>query len=142
MIEGLKILQTLGGNKKGFSKLQCKRALVARNIYRMVGEPNFQILRMVIRQKIIQNCPVTVEDIGIAEKIFGNGVFTLKGITTRKIPKVVEYDFIEIPREMVVNNQELILCMDIMFINQLVLFTKIDKDIRFQGLVPLSNTTK
>ena len=51
-------------------------------------------------------------------------------------------DFIEIPRELIENNQELILCMDIMLINKQVLFTKTDKDIRFQGLVSLANRTK
>ena len=32
--------------------------------------------------------------------------------------------------------------MDILLINQQVLFTKIDKGIRFCGLVPLANRTK
>ena len=58
-----------------------------------------------IRQNIIHNFPVTVEDIEIAEKIFGPDVYTLKRRTMRQIPKVdVEY-FIEIPRELVDNNQ-------------------------------------
>ena len=51
-------------------------------------------------------------------------------------------NFIEIPRELIENNQELILCMDIMFINQQALFTTINKYIRFHGLVPLSNRAK
>ena len=46
-----------------------------------------------IRQNIIQNLPVMVEDIDIAEKIFGNDVSTLKGITTRQRTKVVVDDF-------------------------------------------------
>ena len=60
----------------------------------------------------------------------------------RKIPKVVVDDFIEIPRKLVDNNQELILCMEIMFINQQELCTKIDKEIGFRGLVLFSNRKK
>ena len=95
-----------------------------------------------IRQNIIQNLPVMAEDIEIAEKIFGPDVSTLKGITTRKRPKVVVDYFIEIPRELIDNNQELIMCMEIMFINQQELFTTIDKYIRFRGLLPLANITQ
>ena len=95
-----------------------------------------------IRQNIIQNFPVTVEDIEIAENIFGPDLSTLKERTTGQSPKVVVGDFIEIPREMIENNQELILSMEIMFISQQALLTTIDKYIRFYGLFPLSNRTK
>ena len=49
---------------------------------------------MMIRQNIIQNYPVTVEYIEIAEKIFGTDVSTLKVKTTRQRPKVVVNNFI------------------------------------------------
>ena len=53
----------------------------------------------------------------MTEKIFDPDVSTLKGTTTRKRPKVVVDYFIEIPRELIDNNQELIRFMDIIFIN-------------------------
>ena len=97
---------------------------------------------MRIWQNIIHNFPVMVEDIEISERIFGPDVSTLKGRTTKQRPKVVVDGFIEIPREIIENNQELILCMDMMFIYQQSLLTKIDKDIRFFLLVLISNRTK
>ena len=105
MIEVLNNFQTVGGNKKVFSKCQHKITLVARNIHHMVGAPNSKILKMMIRQNIIQNCPFTVEYINIAEKIFGPDASTLKGETTRQIPKALVGDFIEISRELIENNQ-------------------------------------
>ena len=66
MIEGLNNLKNVGGNNKGISKSQYKRAPVARKIYHIVGAPDLQILRMIIIQNIINNFPVTVEDIEIA----------------------------------------------------------------------------
>ena len=108
----------------------------------MVGAPTLRNLKTMIRQNIIQNFLVRVEDIEIAQKIFGPDVSILKERTTRQTPKVVVDDLIVIPRELIENNQELILCMDIMFINKQVLFTKIDKERIFRGLVTLANRTK
>ena len=142
IIEVLNSLQTMGENKKDLSERQYKILLVERNIYHMVGAENLRKMKMVIRQNIVQNFPVTVEDIKISEKIFGTGVSTLKLRTTIQRPKLVVGYFIKIPIEMIENNQELILCMDIMFIDQQEFFTKIDKDIRFIVLVPLFNRTK
>ena len=46
-----------------------------------------------------------VGDIEIAENIFGPDVSTLKGRITIKRPKVFMDDFIEIPGELIGNNQ-------------------------------------
>ena len=98
----------------------------------MVGVPTLQYLKMKIRQKIIHNCLVTFEDIEVAEKICGHDVSILKGITMRQIPKVFMYDCIEISIELINNSQELILCVEIMFINENTFTTKINKYIRFK----------
>ena len=95
-----------------------------------------------IRQNIIQNFPVVIEYIDIDGRIFGPGISNLKGRTTRQRSKVVVEIFIEIPRGLIKNNHKLILCMDIMFINQQALFVTIYKDVRFSELVPLVNITK
>ena len=62
----------------------------------MVGAPTFRNLKTTILKNIIQNPPVTVEDIEIAENIFGPDVSTLKGRTTIQRPIVDVDDFIEI----------------------------------------------
>ena len=77
---------------------------MARKLYHIVGAPTLQNLKTMIRQNIIQNFPVTVEEIEILDKIFGPDVSTLKERTTRQSPKVVVDDFIEIPRELIDNN--------------------------------------
>ena len=94
MVEGFKDLQTFRVNKKGFRKLQYKRSLVARNICHMVGAPALRSLKMMISNNSFQNFSVTVEDIEIAENIFGPGVYTLKGRTAIQRPKVVVGGFI------------------------------------------------
>ena len=46
---------------------------------------------------MIKNCPVTQEDVDVAQKIFGPAISTLKGKSTRKNPKPVINDNIQIP---------------------------------------------
>ena len=74
----------MGENKKGFRKFEYKRALVARKIYHVVGTPTLRNFKTMIRQNIIHNFPVTVEDINIAEKIFVPDMSTFNGRTTRQ----------------------------------------------------------
>ena len=63
----------------------------------------------------IKNCPITLEDIDIAEKIFGKDIYTLKGKSTRTRPIPVIQDYVEIPKELKkfikISNYVLILCI-------------------------------
>ena len=75
----------------------------------------------------------------IAEKIFGADIATKKGKSIRpKSPRVVD-DFIEIPDEIKMKHKDLILCIDNTFVNNMPMFTLIDKSLHFRALVPLEN---
>ena len=76
------------------------RAKRAREFYHMAGAPTFTNLKMVLKQNLFQNCPVTVNDVNLAEKIFGPDVSSLKGRSTRPKPNQVVDDKIEIPTEL------------------------------------------
>ena len=52
---------------------------------------NFKSL---IHMNVIANCPVTVEDVFAAEKIFGPDVSSLKGESMRSKPKPMVKDHI------------------------------------------------
>jgi hypothetical protein len=63
---------------------------------------------------VIKNCPMTVEDINIAENIFGPDMSSLKGKSTRCKPKPVRIDLIEILKELITKHHDIKLCMDTM----------------------------
>jgi hypothetical protein len=67
--------------------------------------------------EFIKNNPVTLEDIKITESIFGPDIGNLKGKTTRGKPSPVVSDYIEIPPELIQAQQDVVLCMDTMYIN-------------------------
>jgi hypothetical protein len=87
---------------------------------------------------IIQNCHVTVEVVNIADKIFGPDMSSLKGKSTRRKPKPVGTDFIEIPKELIMKHHNVELCMDTMYVNECGMLTAIDPTITFRSLFPMN----
>jgi hypothetical protein len=83
-----------------------------------------------------------MEDVNIAEKIFGADMLSLKGkLTRRKSTPVVREDTIEIPEELIVQNCAIELCIDIMYVNECGFMTTIDQTIRFRSAIPIENHT-
>jgi hypothetical protein len=132
-------ITTIDTNKEGVTKRQFEKCKLVRDIYHYLGCPTVENFKGIIRGNIIQNIPITTKDIDLAEELFGPDAPTAKGKTIRKRPVPVQEDLIEIPREIRKKNQDLTLCVDLMFICNLPMLTCIDRRIKFRSLVPLDN---
>jgi hypothetical protein len=87
--------------------------------------------KSLLRMNVIQNCSLTVEDVNISEKIFGPDMSSFKGKSTRRKPKPVRSDLIEIPKEMITKHHDIDLCTDAMYVNECGMLTAIDQTIKF-----------
>ena len=141
-ITGGQHMQSVKKQLEGFTKREVERADQARKFYHMVGAPTLENLKMVIRQNLFKNCPVTTQDVNLAEKIFGSDISTLKGRSTRPRPEVMIDDSIDIPEELIRGNESIDLAIDLIFINRVVLMTAIDRTVKYRSVVPLENQTK
>ena len=90
---------------------------------------------------MIKDCPVTVEDINIAEDIWGKDIAYLKGKSTRSRPTPVRIDTIEIPVELKMKHKEITLCIDTMYINGFGFLTAIGHPLYYRSCVPVENGT-
>ncbi len=133
------LISTVAENRAGYTQRQYERAKEARRLYHIVGTPTVENFKSLLRMNVIKNCPVTTEDVNIAEKIFGKDISSLKGKSTRRKPKPVRADLIEIPKELIEKHHEVELCMDTMYVNECGMLTAIDKSLKFRSLV-LRNT--
>jgi hypothetical protein len=79
-------INTVSENKMGFTKRQLKGAELARTLYSNLGYPSMKDFKWVIQSNQIKDCPVTVDDVVTANKIWGKDIAALKGKTTRSTP--------------------------------------------------------
>ena len=138
---GVQMVNTVNENKTYHTERKIKRATVARKLYHSIGAPTIKNYKGIIRSNMIRNCPVTIEDIDLAEKIFGPDVAYIKGKTTRSKPKIVKSDQIEIPPEMKETAREVILYIDTIFINGIPFLTTIGHPMYYRTCLKIPNTT-
>jgi len=128
-------------NMMGYMPCQLKDAKAARKLYRPIGSPSLENMKMILKQNLIEDCTVTTKDAETAKQVFGPDVGTLKGKTVRKKSPIVKNDLIEIPPEILERYQDLVLEIDLMFVNGMPMLTSIYTTIKFRSLVPLKDQT-
>ena len=89
----------------------------------------------------IKKCPVTVQDVEVAQKVWRKNIAALKGKTTRKNPNVVARDQVKIPVGLIKLHEEVILTCDILFVNKIPFFLTLSQKIYFTEVNNLANCT-
>jgi hypothetical protein len=71
------MVTTAQGNLEGYTRHEIKKAKEARRLQGIIGNPTEKELAGMVREKLIANCPVTVQDVHNANRIFGPILLTL-----------------------------------------------------------------
>jgi len=111
--EQLAFVSTVSENKEGFTKRQIKGAETARTLYTTLSYPSMKDFKWLIRSNQIKDCPVTVQDVDVALKIWGKNIAALKGRTTRRKTIPVARDYVKVPTELLKLHKEVFLTTDI-----------------------------
>ena len=93
------MISSVAENRKWHMQQQYEYAKRARKLYHILGRPMIENFKALLKMNAIKNCPVTIEDVTIAQRIFGPDVSTLKGKSVRRPAKPVRDDLVEIPAE-------------------------------------------
>ena len=139
--EAFIFVNTVSGNKEGFTQRQIKGAEVARTLYATLSYPSWKDFKWVIRSNQIKDCPVTVQDVDVALKIWGKNIAALKGKTTRSKPSPVAKDFVKVPTELLKLHREVFLTLDIFFVNKIPFFLTLSRKICFTAVNHLADRT-
>jgi len=90
----------------------------------------------------MKNLPITEKDVDKAEKIYGPSVPKLKGKSTRRKPDAFNDQTILLPNELKENLGDVVLHMDLLWVNGIPFMTTIDNRIRFRSAVALDGIQK
>jgi hypothetical protein len=97
--------------------------------------------KWVIRSNHIKDCPVTVQDIDVARKIWGKNIAALKGKTTWSKSIPVARDYVKVTMELLKLHKELFLTTDILFVNNIPFFLTLSRKICFTTVNHLAGRT-
>ena len=73
------MVETVDENKKYFSERAYKRAVEARKLYQIIGISSINDFKAIAQGNLIKNCPITIDDIKVAEKILERIFLLSKG---------------------------------------------------------------
>ena len=59
---------SVSNNKKSYSKIEIKRAIQARKMHHQLGWPSAQQFKHYVKNNMLKNCDIDVDDINRAEK--------------------------------------------------------------------------
>jgi len=137
----LAFISTVSENKEGFTKRQIKGAETARTLYATLSYPSMKDFKWVIRSNQIKDCPVTVQDVDVAIKIWGKNIAALKGKTTRRKTNPVFRDYVKVPTELLKLHKEVFLTTNIFFVNRIPFFLTLSSKICFTAVNHLADRT-
>ena len=130
---GTALVTTVADNASNYTHANYSRALLARKTQQIIRRPSIWDYIQYVENNLIPNCPVTRRDIVAAEHIFGPDVGSLKGKMMRKWPIGVGlYDHTPIPSGIVEQYHDVILAVDILYINKLPFIATISRYICFR----------
>jgi hypothetical protein len=135
----LPFVNTVSENKEGFTKRQIKSAELARNLYKTLSYPSVKDFKWVIQSNQIKDCPVILQYIDVARKIWGNNIAALKGKTTRSKSIPLAKDYVKVPMELMNLHKEVFLTTDIFFVNKIPFFLILSHKICFTAFNHLAN---
>ena len=123
--KGSMFILTMDENKKLFSKGQIAGATEARSTYEALLCPSVEDFGQIIGSGAIRGCKLTTDDADISFKIFGPSVIKDKGNQVRQLEKKNPTSIVAVPKEPILAQRKVTLCIDFFFINQKHIFLMI-----------------
>ena len=133
------VVNTVAESKKNYTNNDYLRTLRARELQITVGRPSTATFVDLLKRNIVANSPVTPANVEAAEHIFGPDIGSLKGKTMRRNPLIVDSPVSPIPANILKWYQKVTLCVDIMYINRVVMLVSISRNIKFTTIEAIPN---
>jgi hypothetical protein len=97
--------------------------------------------KLVIQSNPIKDCPVNVQYIDVARKIWGNNITALKGKTTQSKSIPVDRDYVKVSMALLKLHKEVFLTTYILSVNKIPFFLTISRKICLTAVNHLADRT-
>ena len=88
------LTETVKGNMEGFTTQQVEGSEMAQELHCNVGPIAEELFKTQVQTNAMANCPMTVDNIKNARKMFGKSMHALKGNCVRQQPKEIKNDIL------------------------------------------------
>ena len=120
-------------NVEGFTPREVDKAKAARKLHHDLGAPGYPEFKLLLSTNGICDCPVSVHDVKLAEKIFGPDASVLKGKRTKPHPPIVgKENLIELPDEMQLKETEV--ALDVVYVEDQAFVNAVDRKAKYKSL--------
>ena len=133
-------ITTVNDNESAYSQDEVYRAKLARSLMAKIGRPSTRDFVHIIRNNLLPNTTITVEDIKRAEKIYGPDLGSLKGKTTRRKAPVVDSSY-TVPPRIKEEHKDVTLTVDVLHVNNIPFLATTSRKLHFGTMEAMANTT-
>ncbi len=110
-------VQRVRQNYEGYTKKEILRTKEVRQAMGLIGYPNKQDFKGMVRANMIPNCPIDVNDITNAHDIWGPDLASLRGKMVRQTPAPVVAVYVAVPKLVIDRNKTVTLAADVFFVD-------------------------
>ena len=110
-------LSTVESNKLYYTRQEIKGAEDTRKQQEQLGWPSTSKFKRIIKYNLINNSPITINDVNRAEIIFGTPKPLLKGTMIRHVPITNKIEKVALPIQIAEIHKEIHIYIDFFFIN-------------------------
>ena len=134
----ISLVETVVDRESTFTKRQTQDAKAARVLQMTIGFPTDQDFKTMVTTGLLKNCPITSENIEVANAIYGPSVAGLKGRTTRSKPMRLKHNLIPVPPSITEDQKKVTICADVMYVNRLPFLVTIAVNLGFTTIEALT----
>jgi Reverse transcriptase (RNA-dependent DNA polymerase)/Zinc knuckle len=135
----INLLETVMENAYNYTSRDVEKAKLARQLQINIGRPSTTHFIQLIKNNVIPNCPISVNDVIVAEDIFGTDIGILKGKTTRTSGIAVGGKPNTLPNTILDHYRDITLAVDVMFVNKISFLVTVSRNIKFATVEMITN---
>ena len=132
------LVETVIDRESTYSKRQTQDSKAARVLQMTIGFPTDPDFKTMVTTGLLKNCPITPDDIEVANQIYGPSVAGLKENTALVKPTRLKHNLLPVPPSITEEQRRVTICADVMHVNKIPFLVTISVNLGFTTIEALT----